>query len=245
MLILEKDPKSPVAEAFRTLRTNIQYSSFDKRMKTILVTSAGPGEGKSTTCANLALTIAETSKKVLLIDCDLRKPTMHKKFKVSNEKGISDFLVGDVDLEEALKKYKENLYIMTSGTIPPNPSEMLASNKLKTFLEDMEDKFDYILIDSPPVLAVTDAQILSTIADGVIMVVASGQTAKEMSQKAKELLLKVKANILGVILTKVEIRTGKSYNSKYGYAYYYYYNEDGDKVKKKKSGLDKLKRKGA
>jgi capsular exopolysaccharide synthesis family protein len=196
MLITEKDPKSIASEAYRTLRTNIQYSSFDKEIKTILVTSTGPGEGKSTTRGNLALTMAQGDKRVLVIDCDLRKPTIHKKFNVSNEKGVSNFLIGQTALEDVIHKYSDNLYLLPSGTIPPNPAEMLSSKKLKEFLEKVKEEFDCIIIDSPPVMAVTDAQILSTIVDGVLLVASSGQTEKEGLVKAKEQILKVNGNLL-------------------------------------------------
>ena len=230
MLIVEKEPKSIAAEAYRTLRTNIQYSSFDKDIKTILVTSSGPSEGKSTTTGNLALTMAQSDKKVLIVDCDLRKPTVHKKFSISNEKGLSNYLIGEVELDDVIVKYSENLYLLTSGTIPPNPAEMLSSKKMKEFLDLMKEKFDTVIIDSPPVLAVTDAQILSTEVEGVLLVAASGQTEKEALIRAKELLLKVKANILGVILTKVPQDSGKSY----GYTYYYYYGDGDDNHKKRR-----------
>jgi len=228
LLIVEKEPKSIASEAYRTLRTNIQYSSFDADIKTILITSSGPAEGKSTTAGNLAISMAQADKKVLVIDCDLRKPTVHKKFSVSNEKGLSNYLIGETTLGEALIKYSDNISLFTSGTIPPNPAEMLSSKKMKEFLQEMKNEFDIIVIDSPPVLAVTDAQVLSTIVDGVILVAASGETEKEGIVKAKELLLKVKATILGVILTKVPVNTRKGY----GYSYYYYYgNEDKNNKK--------------
>jgi len=229
MLIVEKEPKSIAAEAYRTLRTNIQYSSFDKDIKTILVTSSGPSEGKSTTTGNLALTMAQSDKKVLIVDCDLRKPTVHKKFSISNEKGLSNYLIGEVELDDVIVKYSENLYLLTSGTIPPNPAEMLSSKKMKEFLDLMKEKFDTVIIDSPPVLAVTDAQILSTEVEGVLLVAASGQTEKEALIRAKELLLKVKANILGVILTRVPQDSGKG-----GYTYYYYYGDGDDNHKKRR-----------
>lgn len=224
MLITEKDPKSIASEAYRTLRTNIQYSSFDKEIKTILVTSTGPGEGKSTTCGNLALTMAQADKRVLVIDCDLRKPTIHKKFTISNEKGVSNFLIGQTALEEVIHKYSDNLYLLPSGTIPPNPAEMLSSKKLKEFLENVKEEFDCIIIDSPPVMAVTDAQILSTIVDGVLLVAASGQTEKEGIVKAKEQISKVNGRLLGVVLTKMPMKKGKGYGN-----YYYYYGGDDKK----------------
>lgn len=220
--IVEKNPKSPISESYRTLRTNIQFSSFDKDIKTIVVTSSAPGEGKSTTVGNLALVMAQSGKKVLLIDCDLRKPTVHKKFKLSNQTGLTNILIEDKNSFEVIQKYNDNLYILTSGILPPNPAEVVASNKLKNFIEEMKNHFDYILIDSPPVIAVTDAQILSSFLDGVILVVSSGEAEKELVKKAKDLLDKVGANIIGVVLNKLELKSRKGY----GY-YYYYYGEEG------------------
>uniref|UniRef100_UPI00261F9CA4 CpsD/CapB family tyrosine-protein kinase n=1 Tax=Clostridium sp. TaxID=1506 RepID=UPI00261F9CA4 len=171
MFIVEKEPKSIEAESYRTLRTNIQYSSFDKEYKVIMVTSSEPGEGKSTTSGNLALCLAQGDKKVILIDCDLRKPSLHKKFKVSNLVGLSDVIVGKEDLISAINKYNNNLLILTSGKVPPNPSEMLSSKAMTSLLEDLKTKFDYIVLDTPPIQAVTDSQILATKADGTILVV--------------------------------------------------------------------------
>lgn len=228
MLIVQDNPKSPISEAYRTLRTNIQFSNFDDDMKVILVTSSGPSEGKSTTAANLALAMAETGKKVLLIDCDLRKPSLHKKFNISNSKGLSNLLIGQHKFSDAARRYNENLYILTSGTIPPNPSEMLSSKKMINFLEEAKSNFDFVILDTPPVIAVTDAQILSTMVGGVLLVIASGQAEIAAAQKAKELLEHVKANIIGVVLNKAEVSSGKNY----GY-YHYYYGEGKTSNKKK------------
>ena len=230
MLIVQDNPKSPISEAYRTLRTNIQFSSFDNELDIILVTSSGPREGKSVTSANLALAMAEVGKRVLLIDCDLRRPSIHKKFNISNNKGLSNLLIGQFKFDEVAQKYTENMYILTSGTVPPNPSEMLASNKMKLFLEEAKGKFDFIIIDSPPVVAVTDAQLLSTMVGGVLLVVAAGQAEIAATIKTKELLDNVKANIIGVVLNKAEITGGK----KYGYYHYYY-----GRSKKGKSDLKK------
>lgn len=225
MLIIEKDPKSIPAEAYRSLRTNIQYTSFDKKIKKLLVTSSTPGEGKSTTASNLALAIAGEGKKVLLIDCDLRKPSVHKKFNISNQVGVTNFLLGEVGFEEAVNNYKNKLFIMTAGTIPPNPSEMLSSKNLNNFLQDVSEKFDMVIIDSPPIMAVTDAQILSTKTDGVVLVIEAGKTEKAVALRSKEALEKVNAKILGVVLNKFKTEHGKSG----GQGYYYYYSEDENK----------------
>lgn len=224
MLVVQDNPKSPISEAYRTLRTNIQFSSFDNELSTILVTSSGPSEGKSTTASNLAISMAEIGKNVLLIDCDLRKPSVHKKFNISNSKGLSNLLIGQFKFDDVAQKYTENMYILTSGTVPPNPSEMLASKKMKSFLEEAKGKFDFIILDTPPVVAVTDAQLLSTMVGGVLLVIASGFAEISAAEKAKELLNNVKANIVGVVLNKADVNDGK----KYGY-YHYYYGEGKSK----------------
>ena len=214
MFIVEKEPKSIAAESYRTLRTNIQYSSFDKDYKVIMVTSSEPGEGKSTTSGNLALCLAQGDKKVVLIDCDLRKPSIHKKFKVSNIVGLSDVIIGKEELVAALHRYNKNLVILTSGKIPPNPYEMLSSKAMTALIENLKENFDYIILDTPPVQAVTDSQILSTKADGSILVVRSEKTKKDSVQNAIGLLKKVNANIIGTVLNGVD-------NSKNKYNYYY------------------------
>jgi capsular exopolysaccharide synthesis family protein len=229
-LITIQDPKSPVSEAYRTLRTNIQFSSVDNEVQTIMITSSGPGEGKSTTSSNLAAVMAESGAETIIIDCDQRKPTLHKKFLVSNKKGLSDVLAGKAEFKDAVVSTGiDNLDLLTSGTKPPNPSGLLASRRMKTFIEELKEKYRYIIVDTPPVIAVTDAQIVSTYVDGCILVVASSQADRDAALKAKKLLEKVNANILGTVLNKVESK-GRGY---YGY-YYSYYDEDGNKQKKKK-----------
>lgn len=216
MFIVEKQPKSIAAESYRTLRTNIQYSSFDKEYKVIMVTSSEPGEGKSTTAGNLALCLAQGDKKVILVDCDLRKPSLHKKFKVSNIIGLSDVIIGKEELVTAFHRYNKNLVILTSGKIPPNPSEMLSSKTMTVLLEELKNNFDYIILDTPPVQAVTDSQILSTKSDGTIIVVKAERTKKDSVENAINLLKKVNANIIGTVLNGVDNSRNK---------YYYYYGE--------------------
>ncbi|MEG2110652.1 MAG: CpsD/CapB family tyrosine-protein kinase [Clostridium sp.] len=214
MFIVSKDPKSVTAEQYRILRTNIQYSSFDKDIKKILVTSSEPGEGKTTTSANLALTFAQSDKKTIVVDCDLRKPSIHKGFNLSNTVGLSDVILNSNNIDKAIKKVENNLYVLTSGKIPPNPSEMLSSKAFEGLLEALSKIYDVIIIDSPPVLAVTDSQIISTKVDGTVLVVRGNHTKKEVVIAAKDVLDKVKANILGTVLTRAE-------NGKHGYYYYY------------------------
>ncbi|MDY6226874.1 MAG: CpsD/CapB family tyrosine-protein kinase [Clostridium sp.] len=216
MFIVEKEPKSIAAESYRTLRTNIQYSSFDKEYKVIVITSSEPGEGKSTTAGNLALCMAQGDKKVILVDCDLRRPSIHKKFKVSNLAGLSDVIIGKSDLSKVMHRYNKNLVLLTSGKIPPNPSEMLSSKSMENLLEKLRENFDYVILDTPPVQAVTDSQILSTKADGTILVVRAERTKKESVNNAINLLKKVNANIIGTVLNGTDLSRNK---------YQYYYGE--------------------
>lgn len=226
-LITIKDPKAPISEAYRTLRTNIQFSSFDKKIQTIMLTSSGPGEGKSTTASNLAVVMAESGANTIIIDCDQRKPRLHKVFLTSNQTGLSDVLAGKEKFEDAVKDVGvPNLTLLTSGTRPPNPAELMASRKMGKFIEELKERFEYIIIDTPPVIAVTDAQLLSRYADGCLLVLASSQVDRDAAMKAKQLLEKVNANILGTVLNKLEVKE-KGY-----YGYYYYYDDGGDKHKK-------------
>ncbi|OOM80080.1 CpsD/CapB family tyrosine-protein kinase [Clostridium sp. BL-8] len=213
--IVEEKPRSVIAEAYRTLRTNIQYSSFDKEIRTIAVTSAEMAEGKSTVAGNIALTFAQSDKKVILVDCDLRKPSVHKNFKASNLVGISEILIGKVSIEEAVQKRNDNLYFLTSGKIPPNPSEMLASSAMSNLIEELKKRYDLVVLDTAPIKAVTDAQILSTKVEGTILVVRAAVTKRDSVIEAKNLLDKVGANIIGAVLHAVENTRGK-YSNYYG-----------------------------
>lgn len=218
---------SPMAEAFRTLKTNIQFSSIDTEIQAIVVTSSQPGEGKSLTTCNLGLTMARSGIEVLLVDGDLRKPTMHKYFLLSNSVGLTNLLIDDsLTIESASQKIMDNLTILTSGPIPPNPTDLLQTRKMKRLLDQFKNHFELIIIDSPPVMAAADASVLSILADGTIMVVGYGNSSKDLAVKAKEQLQMVKANILGVVINKVPMN-GQ------GYYHYYYYSEKKDKRTKK------------
>ena len=211
MFIVDKLPKSITAESYRSLRTNIQYSSIDKQVKTLVVTSSNAGEGKSTVAGNLAYTFFQNGKRVLIIDCDLRKPSLHRKFNVSNEEGLTDVLVGTSKLNNVMKKIDDNLYLLTTGTLPPNPAEIIGSNTMENFLEQCKINFDYIILDTPPILPVTDSKLLAIKADATVVVVRSEVSkSKHVSQAFKE-LEKVNANIIGTILNDVEMYSEKLY----------------------------------
>jgi protein-tyrosine kinase len=217
-LITMTNPKSPISEQYRTIRTNIQFSAVDQEYRSIMVTSSGPGEGKSTTTANLAVVFAQQGKKVLMVDADMRKPTVHYTFRLNNHIGLTNVLTKQATLEKAVRETEqENLFILPSGPIPPNPAELLGSKAMEEVLLNAYELFDIIIFDTPPVLAVTDAQVLANKCNGVVLVVSSGKTENEMATKAKELLLNAKAKLLGVVLNNKEQKESQ---------YYYYYGTD-------------------
>lgn len=218
-LVVVNKPTSVVSEQFRTIRTNIQFSMVDETIRSIVVTSAGPASGKSTVASNLAATFASEDKRILLVDSDLRKPTVHKTFKVRNNDGLTTLLTDKTtDLEEVIySTHTDGLFILTSGAIPPNPAELLSSNRMEEVKQEMLEHFDMVIFDTPPVLAVTDSQVLSTKVDGVLFVIPQGQANKDELHKSKDMLEKVNANILGAVMNRVN----KSDDN-----YYYYYGEE-------------------
>lgn len=217
-LIAKKDPKSPITEQYRTIRTNIQYASVDQAIRSIVVTSSGPMEGKSTTTANLAVVFAQQGKKTLLIDADLRKPTAHYTFQLPNTVGLTSVLTKQVELMDAVHMTDvENLFVLTSGPIPPNPAELLASVSMEYLLKEAYNLYDFILFDTPPVLTVTDAQVLANLADGSILVTSSGTTDRDGAIKAKEILTSAQAKLLGAVLNNKKADKDTHY--------YYYYAE--------------------
>ena len=216
-LITVQDPKAVVSEQFKTIRTNINFSMPDKDIATLLITSSTPGEGKSTNSANIAVVFAQSGKKVLLIDSDMRKPTAHHTFAVKNAIGLSDLLTRQHTFEEVLQKTTiERLDLITSGPIPPNPAELLASKTMDQLIDVLKDKYDLVIFDAPPVLSVTDAQILSNKCEGVILVVNTGKTEKDNVLKAKNMLESSKANMLGVIMNNFKLEKDHYYYQYYG-----------------------------
>ncbi len=232
-LVTHLQPKSPISEAYRTLRTNIIFSSPDEQRRVFLVTSSGPKEGKSTSVSNLAITFAQMGTKTLLIDADLRRPILHKLFGLKKEVGLTNVLVGRAALEDATDKVRElpDLDILSCGVIPPNPAELLGSERMRQLLETLKQRYNVILIDTPPIIAVTDASVLAPLADGVLLVVRSAQTQKDAALHAYEQLRRVKANVLGVILNGLQ--AFNSYGSYYYYQYHYYYGKDSEKKRKR------------
>ena len=215
-LIVSEEPKSVISEQFRTIRMNLKFSLVDKELRTLVVTSATPSSGKSTISVNLAATIASEDKKVLLVDADLRKPKDHKIFKVRNHSGLTSLLTNrHAKLESMVHQTSiKGLSFMTSGAIPPNPAELLGSNRMAELLEEMKSSYDLIIFDTPPVLAVTDSQVLASETDGVILVIPKGQVKADEVISAKEALETVKSNILGAVMNRVDPS-----NNRYNYYY--------------------------
>lgn len=223
-LLTHNHPKSPIAEAYRTLRTNLGFASVDHPARLILISSPNPQDGKSSVAANLAVVLAQAGNRTILIDCDLRKPIQHNIFELDNRRGVTNCLVQKLAVEEAAQKCEvENLTILTSGPLPPNPAELLASDRARALWNQLLAEYDYVLIDAPPILAVTDASILASQVDGVLLVISSGSTRTDVARTAKEQLLKANARIIGVVLNKLKM------NSKeYQYYYYYYSSSNGN-----------------
>ncbi|MGE5264969.1 MAG: CpsD/CapB family tyrosine-protein kinase [Acidobacteriota bacterium] len=208
-LITITNPRSPISEAYRTLRTNLEFSSLDKPIRSMVVTSAAPEEGKSTTLANLAVTIAQSGKKVILVDCDLRRPSLNQLFNVRGSAGFTDMMRDDALMTKPPLQETNvaNLRLLTSGTLPPNPSELLASRRMGDVIAALQQQADIILFDAPPVVAVTDAAVLASKVDAVLLVISAGKTKREHARKARALLEKVNARLIGTVLNNVKEET--------------------------------------
>ncbi|MEJ2747273.1 MAG: CpsD/CapB family tyrosine-protein kinase [Anaerolineae bacterium] len=200
-LITLTDPRSPISEAYRSLRTNLSFYSLDNPLRSLVVTSPAKAEGKSTTIANLAVTMAQSGRKTILVDCDLRRPSLHTLFDLRNEPGLTDVILDDEAALPLQETGVENLWLLASGPKPPNPADLLGSKKIDQLLAKLNEMADIVLFDAPPVIAVTDAAVLGAKVDGVLLVVSAGQTRRDHAERAKELLEKAKVRIIGATLT--------------------------------------------
>lgn len=207
-LITIADPRSPVSEAYRTLRTNLQFSSLDDPTRTLVVTSPAPDEGKSTTVANLAVTLAQGGKRTVLVDCDLRRPVLHTLFDLPAEPGLTNLMLEEDGQPFLQETGVDNLLLLASGPKPPNPADMLGAQKLDKIIESLASEADIVLFDAPPVIAVTDAAVLGAKVDGVLLVISAGKTKRDHAQRAKELLEKANVRIIGVALTNAPKDSG-------------------------------------
>ena len=242
---VSNNPRSPLGEAFRSLRTNLEFADVDASLKTILITSPGPGEGKTTIAANLAAAFAQQQKRVFLLDCDLRRPKVHKVFGIRNDRGLSNVFLGQTELQDAVHIYDRSLAVVTSGTLPSNPAELLGSEKMTQFLNTMNEMSDVVVIDSPPSL-VSDAAVLSSKVDGVVMVVRPSKTRADEALAQMEQLKRTGARIVGVVLNRIP-RKHAGYYGRYRYKYQYNrydgyygyaYGESGDgKGQRRSKGL--------
>jgi len=231
-IIVHNHPKSSISEAYRAIRTNIEFANIDKNIRTILVTSTTPGEGKTTTLANIAATMTQNGERVLVIDCDMRKPRVHKLFGISNKKGLADMLRKEHNYVDYIQRVEDlNLDVLTAGKIPTNPSELLHSNAMKNLITALKEEYDYIFLDTPPVTPVTDATILSGYIDGVILVVASGTVDIDLTKRAVQSMTKVGANILGVVINKMKVESAKQYQT-----YYYYQSKEVEEEDENENG---------
>jgi capsular exopolysaccharide synthesis family protein len=229
MVALE-DTRSAMAEAYRHLRTSLLFSSAGKPPQTILVTSSQPAEGKTTTAINTAITLAQSGADVVIIDCDLRRPRLHNHFNFGNSTGLTNYLSGEKNPENLLKPFANlpKLRVITSGPIPPNPAELLSSNEMKNLLQFLKSKYKHVIIDSPPAISFTDAAILSTQVDGVVLVAMAGKSSVHLMRRFKQRLSNIGARIYGVVLNGIKSNSVEYGYYGYGYEYNYYANDDDD-----------------
>jgi capsular exopolysaccharide synthesis family protein len=209
-LITVSEPRSPISEAYRTLRTNLDFAGLDQALETLVVTSAGVGEGKSTTLANLAVVSAQTGRKVILVDADLRRPTLHQAFGLDNETGLTTVMMDEKALASPPLQDTEieGLSVLTSGPLPPNPADLMGSRRMEEVIAALSEHADQTLFDTPPVVAVTDAAVLATKVDGVLLVIGAGKTRREYARTAVQRLEQINARLVGVVLTNVQLGAG-------------------------------------
>lgn len=231
-MITALHPKAIVSEQFRTIRTNIEFASVDTSIRTIMFTSADSSEGKSTVSANVSVTWAQQGRRVLFVDADLRRPTLHSTFGLQNTQGLTTLLTqNSVDEYEQFihKSTIDNLFVLSSGPVPPNPAELLNSRRMDSFIEKVKKDYDMVVFDVPPMLTVTDAQLLTAKVDGVVLVVRFGVTQKAALSRTKELLDLAHANVLGYVMNDA---AGDAEGSGYGYGYGYGYGKTDEKEEK-------------
>lgn len=209
-LVMAQAPRSAAAEAYRTLSTNIQFSSLDREIRTLLVTSVGPDEGKSIVLANLAITMAEAGRRVAVVDCDLRHPSLHEIFGLSDQPGLTSMILNETLAPPVQSTPYANVRLVAAGPLPPNPAELLSSERFKRVLTTIGGDADIVLVDAPPVSTVADATILATRVDGVLLVVDSGRTRRDAARRAREQLDRVGAHVLGATLTNVKAEKGQT-----------------------------------
>jgi capsular exopolysaccharide synthesis family protein len=209
-LITISEPRSPISEAYRTLRTNLDFAGLDQALETLVVTSAGVGEGKSTTLANLAVVSAQAGRKIILVDADLRRPTLHQTFGLGNETGLTTVMMDQAALASPpLQETEvEGLLVLTSGPLPPNPADLMGSRRMEEVIAALSEQSDQVLFDTPPVVAVTDAAVLATKVDGVLLVISAGKTRREYARTAVQRLEQIKARLVGTVLTNMQLGTG-------------------------------------
>ena len=211
-LVTLTDPRSPAAEAFRSLRTNLMFSSLERPLMTLLVTSTAAEEGKSTTLANLAVTLAQGGRKTIIVDCDLRRPHQHEIFGVPLEPGLSSMMLNNQERPPLVATSIEGLSLLPAGTPPPNPADLLGSRQMESIIANLKSRADIVLFDAPPVMAVTDAALLASKLDGALLVVSAGQTRRDHTLQAKALLERIHVHIVGTVLTNASVdRRLKSY----------------------------------
>ena len=204
-LITLADPRSPLAEAYRTLRTNLMFSSLDRPITTLLVTSPVFEEGKSLTLANLAVTMAQGGRSTILVDCDLRRPHQHDLFGLSAEPGLTTMILENREEPPLAPTGVEDLWLLPAGPLPPNPADLLSSRRMESVISNLKSRADIVLFDAPPVIAVTDAALLASKLDGVLLVMSAGHTRREHAQRAKELLEKINVRVVGAVLTNASV----------------------------------------
>lgn len=229
-LVAHSDPKSQAAEAYRTLRTSIQFAGLDHKCRTVVVTSSSPGEGKSTTVANFGVVAAQAGQRVCVVDSDLRRPTLHRIFGLNNGRGLTTALLEGLPFTDVAQPTAvPNLFVLTSGAVPPNPAELVGSQRMRECLDGATADFDLVLLDSPPIVSVSDAIALAAIADGIILVIHVGKVPHEVVRRAVGQIEAVKGRILGVLMNSVNLKRDGYYYDYYRYYHSYYHPGDGKK----------------